>query len=128
MDSPASPLSVAVRWDAGEAVIALSGDLDYLTAPYAAGRVGEVLDRRPARLVLDLAGVSFIDSYGLNVMRVIIRARQALDFEDRLILRSPAEGIRRVLQLTGMDRLCVIDGGGRPPADQGGPGGPPMPR
>ena len=119
MDSPASPLSVAVRWDATETVIVLSGELDYLTAPYAAGRVGEVLDRRPARLVLDLAGVSFIDSYGLNVMRVILKARHALEPANRLVIRSPADGIRRVLQLTGLDRMCVIDGSGRPPAPPG---------
>lgn len=110
MDSPASPLSVAVHWDAREAVITLRGELDYLTAPAAVECVGAVLDRRPARLVLDLAGLSFIDSYGLNVMRVIIKARHALAFENRLILRAPAAGIRRVLELTGMDQICVIDG------------------
>lgn len=117
MDSPDSPLSVAVHWDAGETVIVLSGELDYLTAPYAAGQVGEVLDRRPPRLVLDLAAVSFIDSYGLNVMRVILKARQALKFENRLVIRSPTVGIWRVLQLTGMDRMCVIDSGSRPPGN-----------
>ena len=119
MDSPASPLSVAVHWDAAEAVIVLGGELDYLTAPQAAGRVGEVLDRQPARLVLDLAGVSFIDSYGLNVLRVILKARQALEPGDRLVIRSPTAGVLRVLQLTGMDRMCTIDGSGRPPGPAG---------
>ena len=110
MDSPASPLSVVIRWDDRDAVITLRGELDYLTAPAAVESVGAVLDREPARLVLDLAGLSFIDSYGLNVLRVILKARHALAFENRLILRSPAAGIRRVLELTGMDRVCVIDG------------------
>jgi anti-anti-sigma factor len=114
MGSTLPPVSVAVSWDAGQAVIAISGDLDYLTAPYAVARVGEVLDRQPGRLILDLAGLDFLDSYGLHVMRVIIRARHTVPRQDRLILRSPTPRVRQVLQITGMDRACIIDDSPRP--------------
>jgi anti-anti-sigma factor len=87
-------------------VVVLTGELDPHTAP----RFAQALDplQRPdiEQIVVDLAGVRFIDSSGL---RVLIAAEHELSERGaRLVLRAPSPAARRLLEITDLiDRLNV---------------------
>jgi anti-sigma B factor antagonist len=79
-----------------DGAVLLSGEIDSYTAPELAER----LAGDPPVEVLDLAGVSFIDSSGL---RVIVEAHQSrLAAGSRLVLRSPSAAVQRLLEISGL--------------------------
>lgn len=57
---------------------------------------------RGGDVTLDLSGLEFIDSSGV---RALIRAAEALQSKGRLILRSPAPPVKRVLDLMRLDTV-----------------------
>ena len=82
-------------------VLAVSGELDPHTAPVLAGHLGEAGKQGSGRVILDLSGVSFVDSSGL---RVLIEAQQNLGEADReFAVRNPSEAVTRLLKITGLD-------------------------
>jgi anti-sigma B factor antagonist len=58
---------------------------------------------RPARLVLDLRGLSFCDSTGLHLLVVLDQRAKRDGFE--LALLAPAPPIDSVIHLSGLDQL-----------------------
>ena len=83
----------------------VTGDLDLITRPVLVERLSAVLDARPRRLVLDLAGAGFMDC---GSARVVASAARFLP-EGRLIIRRPSPMVRRVLDLTGYAADCEIE-------------------
>ena len=57
----------------------------------------------PARLVLDLRGLSFIDSNGLHLLLALDQRAQRDGFQ--LTLLAPAPPIDRAIQLCGLDQV-----------------------
>lgn len=82
----------------------LSGEIDLATAPRLRDELEAVLtDPAVAGLVLEVSRVSFIDSSGLGV--ILGRYRQ-LHSQDRLMAIAGAQpGVRRILQMAGLERL-----------------------
>lgn len=96
---------------AGEtAVLRVIGEVDVATSGRLQARLLDLLEPRravPVRcLVVDLAGVSFLDLTGL---RVLLDAEAGLRRHGgRLLLRSPNRGVRRLLEVLDLrDRLPV---------------------
>ncbi|MFF9453575.1 STAS domain-containing protein [Streptomyces flaveolus] len=48
--------------------VRIGGEMDHLTAPFFRACIGEEIVRGQQRVVLDLSGVSFCVSSGLNVL------------------------------------------------------------
>jgi anti-sigma B factor antagonist len=94
---------------AGDALIALSGELDLSGAP-ALDQEIETLAVRPdvLRVILDLRGLEFLDSSGL---RVVALAERRLTGQGRsLVLVRGSETIQRVFEITRMtERLEFVD-------------------
>lgn len=105
--APTAPLDLTV--DAGpQTTIALKGDLDPATAPLLEEAVAAaVADATVERVVLDLAGLGFLDSSGL---RVFVTTREQLAARGAgLTLRHPSSNIRRLLDLTGLDEVIEVE-------------------
>jgi anti-anti-sigma factor len=109
--SARSPVTGIVR-DAVGTTIFLQGDLDLHTAALVGAVVEEESDRRPARLVLDLTAVEFIDSSALSLF--VTAHRDLRDRSSTLVLASPPPAVWRVFVKTSLDRALVFDGA--PPA------------
>jgi anti-anti-sigma factor len=92
-------LTVWDQWDEGTATVTVRGELDAATADVFGQRLAEVAGGSPLRLVIDLAGVGFLDSAGL---RAFVRLRKALPPHCSVILRSPQPRTRQVFDLTGL--------------------------
>lgn len=92
----------------GAVVVAVAGDLDIATADQLFREAGDVLRAgEPTTLVLDLSGVSFLDSSGIGTL-VELR-NVATDSGGALVLRKPSERTRRLLEITALDSVFTID-------------------
>jgi anti-sigma B factor antagonist len=100
-------LSLDVSTEGDEALVVLTGELD----PHSTETLAEALhelrsDEAVQRVVIDLAGVSFIDSSGL---RILLAADEELaGAGSKLVLRSPSDAVRRLFEITDLlDRLEI---------------------
>ena len=87
----------------GVTVIAPSGRLDVAGAPALKAAVSEAVGNGQPRLVIDMEGVSFVDSSGLG--SVVAALKQARSSKGDLRLAAPNQQVRVVLELTTLDRV-----------------------
>jgi anti-sigma B factor antagonist len=89
-------------------VIFAEGDLDLVGAPAVSAAMPAAGD---TPVILDMAGVAFMDSSGL---RAVLEARQAcVDAGRPFGIARPSEPVRRVLELVDLAReLEVVPGPG----------------
>jgi anti-sigma B factor antagonist len=104
-------LRITEERHAGVVLLSLDGELDLRTAPQLRVRLNDVLRRDDGDVVLDLCGVTFIDSTGLaamlNALRRLTRAQR------RLALSCPDGPVLRILRLTRLDgTFRVFDSAG----------------
>jgi anti-sigma B factor antagonist len=90
----------------GANALALTGELDMETAPQLGEEVELAVWSTVGAFVLDLSGLTFLDSSGLHAL---LRARAYLAREDRsLVLVCPAGQARRVLDLASVLDTFVV--------------------
>lgn len=93
-------LTVQSQQRDGVVVIAVAGELDMATAPQLQAHIAELLGQRHARLVFDLAEVSFCDSTGLSVF---VRAKNdCAEAGGEIRLAAPQRGVLRILEVSGL--------------------------
>jgi anti-sigma B factor antagonist len=80
----------------GHVVVALRGELDLVDATRVAAALGRVAAREP-RIIVDLAGLEFIDASG--VAALLRCRRDARDAGGDLLLAAPQRRVRRVLAI-----------------------------
>lgn len=83
----------------------LAGELDLGTAGHFR-QMFQALDPCAGTVVVDLSGLTFIDSSGLHELVVAYKALQGAGGD--LVLQSPSTQTRRVLEIVGLDRLFSI--------------------
>lgn len=84
-----------------EAVVQLSGEIDHGALPRVRAELEGGLARLPQVLVVDLDGVTFIDSTGLGAL-VAVKKRLAT-WSGALRVVNPPPQARQLLRLTGLD-------------------------
>ena len=89
--------------DNGIMVVAPTGRLDVAGAPALKEAISEVVKNGPPRIVIDMEGVSFVDSTGLG--SVISALKQVRGSQGELRLAAPNQQARVVLELTTLDRV-----------------------
>ncbi len=89
--------------DNGVTVVAPTGRLDVAGAPALKDAISEAARDGSARIVIDMEGVSFVDSTGLG--SVISALKQVRSREGELRLAAPNQQVRVVLELTTLDRV-----------------------
>ncbi len=89
----------------GAAVVVLSGEIDVAAAPELhEALLGEVASFRFT--VVDLSGVTFLDSSGLSVL--VTALRRARERAEDVVLCAPTAGVRRVLELAGLAEVFHV--------------------
>ncbi|MES9521971.1 STAS domain-containing protein [Streptomyces capoamus] len=83
-----------------------SGDMDYLTAPMFRTEFLSCIDSGERWIVLDLAGVPFCDSAGLNAL--LAARRRALETGVTLVLAGLQPQLRQLLKLTGVETILDV--------------------
>ena len=95
----AAELIIRDCWDSFEATVTVHGEVDVTTAAVLSGHLDGVTARSPRRLVIDLAGVGFLDSAGLQAF---VRVRRQLPENCPVIIRSAQPRLRQVFEITGL--------------------------
>ncbi len=93
----------------GVVVLAPYGDIDLYVADELRSRLAAAADGGASALVLDLSEVTFVDSMGLSVLLGGLRRMQADGRELRLA--GPSPEVRRLIEITLLDRVFTIDDG-----------------
>lgn len=89
----------------GALIVALKGEIDLQTSPQARQVLLEAVGKGQLVLV-DLAGVSYIDSSGVASMVEALQAARKVG--NNLALVSVSEGALRVLKLARLDKVFSI--------------------
>jgi anti-anti-sigma factor len=97
-DGP-EPFAVAVQRRDDLAIVRPSGELDVATVETLRAALDSV--RSAGRLLLDLRGLSFIDSAGLHLL--VVLAERAQGDRSRLTLVAPPAPVDRTIRLCGLD-------------------------
>jgi anti-sigma B factor antagonist len=101
-------LQVETREDRGWTVVTARGQLDVATAPRFRQVLSEAQYGGSTRLVVDLDGVEFLDSFGLGVL--IGALRRARTHDGELVLACSRERVLHVLEVTRLTEvLDVVD-------------------
>lgn len=96
---------VTVEKHAQVAVLAVSGDIDMVTAPEFEKHLLAALQERPGALVVDLGGVDFLGSAGLTAL---VAAHQVAGEHTKLRVVAASSTTARPLQLTGLDQEIPV--------------------
>jgi anti-anti-sigma factor len=101
-------LRISCVFHNGTASVTLEGELDLASAAQMEERLAAIEDRRPARLIIDLSQLAFIDSTGLRLLlQADARAREQ---QYELLLRPGAPSIQRVFEVTGALQILRFEG------------------
>jgi anti-sigma B factor antagonist len=90
----------------GHTVLAVRGEVDVYTAPRLRERIVELVSAGHRRIVVDLAGVEFLDSTGLGVLVGALKRVRSHEGDLSLVCRAPR--ILDVLEITGLTNVFAI--------------------
>jgi anti-anti-sigma factor len=106
-----APFSVEVIPDGHSVTLVLAGELDMATAP-SLRECLEQMDDRWRTVVLDLAGLTFLDSSGIALL-ISTEAAFRPDYRT-LTIRNPISAVLRILEITGLTEVIPVEGTASP--------------
>jgi anti-sigma B factor antagonist len=101
-------LNVSSRSHGDHVVVTAAGEIDLYTAPKLQADLAAIIDgAAPAvRVVIDMSGVEFCDSTGMNAL--LFGLRQVRERGGELELAAPRPAILKILQVTGLDAVFTV--------------------
>ncbi len=81
-------------------VVRASGEVDIQTSPVLGDHLQQVLNDGAESVVVDLAGVTFLDSTGLSVLVAGLKRCQEAGGTLRVV--APRPHVRRIFEVTGL--------------------------
>ena len=100
-------MKMNIRSENGMAIALLSGEIDHHSAKEMRAELDKfVITMQPEILVIDLSSITFMDSSGIGL--IIGRYKLMKECGGQLEIRSPQPYIRRVLRLSGIERIVKI--------------------
>lgn len=99
-------LTISVTSGPAHTLVSLAGECDLHTVRRLRDALTSEVSRGARRLILDLSGLAFMDSTG---MQVLLAARTVLSVRGgTLVVVSPQPVVARILELTGADQLIPV--------------------
>ena len=90
----------------------ISGEVDHHWAAKLREAIdSQILRKAPLTLVLDLGGVTFMDSSGVGL--ILGRYKLMDTFGGRVIVQNPSRTVGRMLELSGIGSVVEMMNGGR---------------
>src|SRR3954447_25029840 len=99
-------LSVVTRREGARTVISVTGEIDVYTAPTLREQLNELIAEGQYHLVVDMAGVDFLDSTGLGVL--VGGLKRTRSHGGTLQLVCDQEKILKVFRITGLTKVFPI--------------------
>ena len=102
-------LSISVSRPAGgSCLVSLSGDLDINSAAEFSARVDAVTAAAAVHVIVELSGVQFVDSSGLNSL--VVAARETEHRGASFVVAAPAHYVARVFELVRIGESIAVVG------------------
>jgi anti-sigma B factor antagonist len=87
-------------------VLSLEGEIDLHVSPRIAAQLTEMVRTKPARVVVDLSKVSYIDSSGLAVL---VEAMQNIEeYGGKFALAGIQDSVRPIFETARLDQVFLI--------------------
>jgi anti-sigma B factor antagonist len=87
-------------------VLPLDGEIDLHVSPQISASLAAMIKKKPAKLVVDLAGVTYIDSSGLAIL---IEAMQSVGaYGGKFALAGLQESVRPIFEIARLDQVFQI--------------------
>jgi anti-sigma B factor antagonist len=88
----------------GQPLVAIAGDLDVQSSATLTAAIDGLVSEDTGFVVVDLAGVPFMDSSGFGALLGIHRAGAAI------LVRNPSRQVRQLLDVVGVPGVVDIEG------------------
>jgi anti-anti-sigma factor len=102
---PVRRFDIAERWIERTVVLALSGELDMITAPRLDVAIAIADRKEPKAMIIDLTRVSFLASAGMNAL---VAAHHGNTRTRQFGVVADGVSVRRPLILTGLDIFIML--------------------
>lgn len=91
----------------GELRVVLHGEINHHSAVFVRQKIDEkIQELRPQNLVLDLAGVPFMDSSGLGL--IMGRYQRMQELGGTVTIANPSADHKKLFKLAGLNKLIKI--------------------
>src|SRR5579859_841533 len=100
-------VTLCIRPGDGGTIVAISGDVDVVTEAQLQQSLLRIIRQCPAKLMLDVSGVSFMDCAGLRAILLTRRRAEMRGVFLGLIATSAA--VRRIAELTGAQEALAME-------------------
>lgn len=98
-----------ITFDEGVLTAKIFGDIDHHCAKHVREAIDSaIFSYKPNTVLLDLSAVEFMDSSGLGL--ILGRYNTAIEMNSEFKLINPSSGVKRVLELAGIERIIKIEG------------------
>jgi len=87
-------------------ILAMQGEIDLYESPVVKERLISMLERKPARLFVDLSGVTYIDSSGLATLIEALQRVQA--YGGKFALYGIRDNVGNIFQIARLDQVFRI--------------------
>ena len=100
-------MSVKIIKEDNKVIALLSGEIDHHNAKSLRQDIDFSLrENQPEELIMDFSEVGFMDSSGIGL--VMGRYKLMQEIGGNLVVRNPPPHIKKVMRLSGIDRLASI--------------------
>jgi anti-anti-sigma factor len=103
---PTSDIHVLLE-DHRVAVMTLSGEFDLANLDRLSTRLAELVEAKPATLVVDMAAVTFFD--WVSVAALLRASKEVEGQGGSIVISRPPRIVRRVLEITGQAQTFGVD-------------------
>lgn len=106
MNQERDNLDVRATREPGGTIVHLVGEIDLRTSPQLRRVFLELVDEKPERIILNLAGVGYVDSSGVGTMVELKRLAMRKGGEVVLVGLQPR--VRSLFEITRLDKFFTI--------------------
>src|SRR5207237_3650666 len=102
----AAPISRAMVKKTRGNVLQLEGEIDLHVSPEVAESLRTMIEKKPRRVVVDLANVTYLDSSGLAVL--IEGMQNVQEYGGNFALANVQESVQHIFEIARLDQVFQI--------------------
>jgi anti-sigma B factor antagonist len=105
-DRHAPELTVTSETIAEGEIVTPAGDVDLSGSPVLRNELRKVQQKRPKRIIVELAQVGYMDSTGLATL--VEAMQQGRKFGTRIVLCNLTDRVRSIIEIARLDSVFVL--------------------